>query len=98
MQGESRPAKDSLIAIVSGWNNFLQMAKTILIAAEVEGDSIILRSTKNENWRRGLENASIIICDSLTAKELKNNKNARPFHLISDTSQKELENLVGQKK
>lgn len=98
MRGESRPAKDSLIAVVSGWEAFLQMAKTILIAAEVEADSIIVRSTKNENWQRGLENASIVICDLLTAKKLEKYKNIRPFNLISDTSFQELEKLLKRNK
>jgi hypothetical protein len=66
------------------------MAKTILVAAKVENDSIITRSTSEENWQKGLNNASMIICDSLTAKHFSNNEKVRPFRLISDDSLQEL--------
>ena len=94
MQGETRPTEDSLIAIASGWDAFLLMAKTILVAAKVEGDSIILRSTKDEDWQRGLDNAALIICDSLTAKNLPNDKRVRRFPIISEDSILELTNVI----
>lgn len=94
MQGETRPNDDSLIAIASGWDTFLLMAKTILVAAKVEGDSIIMRSTNDDDWQRGLDNATMIICDSLTAKKLPNEKRVRPFPLVSETSIAELTNLI----
>ena len=60
MQGETRPSEDSLIAVVSSWKSFLFMAKTVLIAAKVKGDSIITRSTEEGDWKRGLDSASIL--------------------------------------
>jgi DNA-binding transcriptional regulator YhcF (GntR family) len=97
MEGETRPSEDSLIALVSGWNTFLMMAKTILVAAQVENDSIITRLTSLENWSRGLDNASMIICDSLTAQKFPNDKRVRPFRLISEASIEELK-LIRNKK
>ncbi len=94
MQGENRPTSDSLLAIVSGWETFLQMAKTILIAAKIDPESLIVRSTKEPNWKRGLANASMIICDSLTSKEFPKDQRIRPFYLISDTSIEELKNYI----
>lgn len=90
MKGEPRPEENDLIAVVSGWNNFLILAKTILIAANIEADSIFLRSTKDTNWEKGLKDASMIICDLLTAKKLGNDKRIRPFRIIADNSLKEL--------
>lgn len=95
MDGETRPAKSDLIAVVSGWEKFLGWAKTILTAAEVETDSIILRSTGEANWRNGLKNASLIICDALTAKEFSGDKRVRPFYLISDDSLNALREFAG---
>ena len=94
LMGESRPTKDSLIALVSGWENFLVMAKTILVAANIDADSIIARSTDDENWQRGLESASIIICDSLTAKSFGNDGRTRIFQVISQDSLNEMRNLI----
>jgi len=90
LRGETRPSKDSLIAIVSGWDGFLLMAKTLLVAAKVEADSIIVRNTNEEDWNRGLESAWIIICDSYTAKSLPRKENVRTFRVISDDSIEEL--------
>ncbi len=96
MSCETRPEKDDLIAVVSGWENFLNLAKTVLVAAEIEADSIIARSTKQANWRKGLENASLVICDALTARKFgANDKRVRPFCLIADASLAELKKSVG---
>lgn len=90
MTGERRPARDDLIAIVSGWEKFLLWSKTILIAAGVEADCLILKDTKLKNWRRGLENAALVICDSLTAAKFSDKQNLRVFPLISEQSLAEL--------
>ena len=93
MKGETRPSEDSLIAVVSGWESFLFMAKTILIAARIENDSIITRLTNEPDWKRGLKNCSMIICDSLTAQSLRSYNSIRPFRLISEISVKELRRI-----
>ncbi len=93
MDGETRPESTDLIAVVSGWEKFLFWAKTILIAANIESESLVIRSTKEENWKKGLKNTAMIICDSLTAKKIAHKEKLRPFYLISDESLKELKNL-----
>ncbi|MGI8469937.1 MAG: GntR family transcriptional regulator, partial [Pyrinomonadaceae bacterium] len=96
MKNQPRPSEKELIAIASGWERFLQFAKTFLLAAQVDAEALVLRSTKDENWRKGLENASMIICDSLTAKKLSKLENVRAFRLIADESLNELKNLYGE--
>jgi DNA-binding transcriptional regulator YhcF (GntR family) len=90
MKGETRPTADDLIAVVSGWENFLVLAKTMLVAVQIEPESLIIRSTREENWRKGLPAASMIICDSLTAKQLSGLPNVRIFRLIAEESLHEL--------
>jgi GntR family transcriptional regulator len=94
MTGASRPAAEDLIALVSGWDKFLIWAKTFLVAANVESDSIILRSTKEKDWQKGLKNAAMIICDSLTAKAFPEDKRVRVFRIVSDDSLGELHEIV----
>jgi len=94
MKDETRPQANDLIAVVSGWNDFLTLAKTVLVAANVEADSLLLRSTKDANWQKGLKDASMIICDSLTAKEFGGGERVRPFRLVSDGSLKELKDFA----
>jgi DNA-binding transcriptional regulator YhcF (GntR family) len=61
------PAPSSaLVGVASRWDNFLQMARTFLIAAGFESDALIFRDAKNPGWQRGLEQASAVICDSVT--------------------------------
>lgn len=90
MDGKRRPAETELIAIASGWEKFLLLSKTILVAAKVEPDSLILKNTKLKNWRKGLEKVSMIICDSLTAAKLGFDEKVRVFPIISEQSLKEL--------
>jgi DNA-binding transcriptional regulator YhcF (GntR family) len=93
MKGETRPTPADLIAVVSGWDNFLVLAKTMLVAADIEPESLLIRSTTQENWHKGLHAASMIICDSLTAKTLSDLPNVRPFRLIAEESLSELAQL-----
>lgn len=95
MTGETRPSQDDLIAVVSGWEKFLAWSRTILVAAGIENNAIISRLTSEKDWKKGLKNASLIICDTLTAQEFPNDKRVRPFRLIADSSLKELEEMVG---
>lgn len=86
MKSATRPTENDLIAVVSGWANFLVLAKTMLIAAQIESESLIVRSTKDTNWRKGLSAASMIICDFLTAKNFPNDERLRVFRLVADES------------
>ncbi len=86
MNGEQRPSGNDLIAVISGWEKFLQLSKTMLLAARIEPESLILRSTNEEEWRSGLKAASMIICDSLSAKHFQNDERIRIFQIISDDS------------
>ncbi len=94
MKGETRPTENDLIAVVSGWERFLTLSKTMLVAARIEPESLILRLTGEENWDKGLHAASIVICDSLTAKNLAGLANLRTFRLIADESLNELAKLI----
>jgi hypothetical protein len=90
MKDEKRPTGEDLIAVVSGWDQFLWMAKTMLVAAGIEPESLLIRSTKQPDWKKGLSAATMIICDCLTAENFQNDARIRPFQLISDESLSEL--------
>lgn len=95
MRDQPRPPADDLIAVVSGWSDFLVWTKTMLVAAQIDHDSLILRSTADRNWRRGLEGAAIIICDTLAAKQLPDDPRRRIFPVIADESLTELRRMIG---
>jgi DNA-binding transcriptional regulator YhcF (GntR family) len=93
MAGETRPSADDLIALVSGWPKFLLLAKTFLLAAGVDSEALIPRSTHELDWWKGLQTASMIICDSLTAESFPNDSRLCSFRLIADSSLDELKSM-----
>jgi len=94
MSNHPRPNENDLITIVSGWERFLVLAKTMLLAVQLTPDSLNIRSTKEPFWQKGLKESSLIICDSLTAKKLRPFPQARVFKLISDSSLVELKRTI----
>jgi len=85
------PAPSSaLVGIASRWDNFLQMARTFLIAAGFESDALIFRDAKKPGWQRGLEQAAAVVCDSVTASDLPATTRVIPFPLLSESSLTEL--------
>jgi len=56
-----------LIGVVSHWPDFLEIAKTVLIAAGVAPDILIFRDARQPRWNRGLNGAIAILCDAYTA-------------------------------
>jgi DNA-binding transcriptional regulator YhcF (GntR family) len=94
MTGKTRPSNDDLIAVVSGWEYFLTLAKMFLLAARIAPETLVLRSINEPNWRNGLQKASLIICDSATVKEFPNDERVRGFQLIADSALMELSKLI----
>jgi hypothetical protein len=66
------------------------MARTFLIAAGFESDALIFRDAKRPGWQRGLEQAAAVICDSVTAADLRRTKRVIPFPLLAESSLTEL--------
>ena len=60
-------ADGALIAIVSHWPDFLEIARTMLIAAGLNADALIFRDAGKPGWRKGLETTAAILCDAHTA-------------------------------
>jgi DNA-binding transcriptional regulator YhcF (GntR family) len=80
----------TLVGIASRWPGFLKLARTMLIAAGFDRDSLVLRDARKPNWQRGLKQTAAVICDSATAAELPKNARAISFPLLSESSIDEL--------
>ena len=94
MKGQERPKAEDLIVVVSGWEKFLIFAKIFLLAANVDGESLLVRNRRDKNWQKGLSNASMIICDSLTARNFEQDNRVRIFSLISEQSLTDLKSVI----
>jgi DNA-binding transcriptional regulator YhcF (GntR family) len=94
MSGESRPGANDLIAVVSGWDGFLTFARIMLLAAKIDPGNLIVRSTDEEDWKKAIKAASIVICDSLTAASLDGLKSVRSFQVVAEESIAEIESSL----
>ncbi len=81
----------ALVGIASRWTPFLKTARTMLIAAGFHPDCLLLRDPSKANWRRGINQASAIICDSLTAQSLEGKTRVLTFPLLAESSLQELQ-------
>jgi DNA-binding transcriptional regulator YhcF (GntR family) len=59
-----------LIGIASRWAEFQRIARTMLIAAGLSPESLVVRDPAHNGWKRGLEATAGVVCDSVTALEL----------------------------
>jgi len=80
----------ALIAIASSWAGFLSMARTVLVAAGFDEDSLLFRDSRKANWQRGLKQAAAVACDMVTAAKLPRNLRVIVFPLVAESSINEL--------
>ena len=79
-----------LIGIASRSSDFLKLASTLLIAAGLDSDALVVRDARKPNWHKGLDQTAAVVCDSLTATILSQGCRAVPFPLLSEASLTEL--------
>ena len=72
--------KGHLVGVVSHWPEFLDGARTMLIAAGLPPEALVFRDPRSPGWRRGLEQVTAILCDSYTAT--LPTLPGKPFHII----------------
>ena len=87
--------KGGLIGVVSRWPDFVEIARTVLEAAGVEADRLVLRNATRPRWMRGLDQTAAIICDARTGASGKLPRGPRifVFPFLADAAQDELSRL-----
>jgi DNA-binding transcriptional regulator YhcF (GntR family) len=85
-------SRTALVGIASGWAPFLKNARTMLIAAGFDPECLVLRDPAKPGWMRGLKETAAVVCDSLTAQELRGFGRVLSFPLVADSSLRELRN------
>lgn len=89
--------QDISLVVVSYWPELLRWARALLTAAGIDSANFSLRDANEENWQVGITNAkTIVIADSLIAKELPLTCHHIIFNLIAENSLAELKELVTQ--
>jgi GntR family transcriptional regulator len=87
-----------LVAIVSHWPDFLALARTMLTAAGIRAEALMVCDASRAGWQRGLDQARVILCDAFTATEatLPGRPQTIVFPLLSDASREMLAGYSGQ--
>ncbi|HKR02171.1 MAG TPA: hypothetical protein VJT09_15955, partial [Pyrinomonadaceae bacterium] len=96
MQGRELPPSDALVAVVSHWPEFLRWARTMLLAAGIDGAALSFRDARERGWQRGLRSSAFVITDTLTARQIPPGCDVRVFRVIADSSIAELQEIVRQ--
>ena len=89
--GQTRPPKDALVAVVSRWPEFLRWARTMLVAAGIDGDALSFRDARERGWEKGLRSAVFVITDSLMAPRIPAVCEVKIFRVIADSSLREID-------
>jgi GntR family transcriptional regulator len=79
-----------LVGIASRWKEFQRIAQTLLIAAGLSPESLLVRDATQPGWKRGLEAASGVVCDAVTALELPAGVFPLRFKLLDEPTLAEL--------
>jgi GntR family transcriptional regulator len=87
-----KAAPGQLIAVVSHWPEFLETARTVLLAAGVAGDALVLIDANRPEWMCRLAAANAILCDVYTASrpELPKKPKRFVFPLLADSAKEML--------
>lgn len=85
------PARfDALVGIASRWPDFLKSARTVLVAAGIDPDGLLLRDARQPGWEKGLQQTAAVVCDSYTAAKVPKPCRVIPFPLLAESSLAEL--------
>lgn len=84
--------KGRMIGVVSRWENFRKLGRTMLEAAGVDAELLVVRDPRRPHWLRGLEQTAAIVCDANTAvsRVLPKGPRVFSFSVLSDLVREEL--------
>lgn len=87
---------DALVGIVSRWPDFVQIARTMLVATAFNPDALVERIRGQQRWNDGLEATSAVLCDVATLPHLPAKVRAIPFRLVSEKTLQGLRQMEQQ--
>jgi GntR family transcriptional regulator len=96
LQGQTPPASDSIIAIVSRWSDFLRWSRAILVGAGLDPAALSFRDGRERGWQKGIKQAEFVITDSVMSKHIPPGCKTRVFRVLSDTAIDEVRRTADQ--
>lgn len=88
---ERLPApSDALVGVASAWPQFLETARTMLVAAGFAPDALLFRDTAIDGWQDGLNQTVSVVCDVFTAARLPKAIRTIIFPVLSEVAIEDL--------
>ena len=85
-----------LIGIASRWSEFQRIGRTMIVAAGLNPENLLVRDATRPGWKRGLESTSGVICDIVTAQQLPKPCFPIVFRLLDEVSIAQLRALEAE--
>lgn len=79
-----------LIGIASRWSEFQRIAQTMLVAAGLAPECLLVRDATKPGWKRGLDTTAAVVCDAAIEHDLPPACHAIVFRLLGEASIKDL--------
>ena len=77
---------NDLIGIASRWSDFQRIAQTMLAAAGIAPQCLLVRDAMRPGWKRGLDATAAVVCDAAIESELPRGSHAIVFRLLGDAT------------
>lgn len=75
-----------LIGIASRWSEFQRIGRTMIVAAGINPENLLVCDATRPGWKRGLESTVAVICDVVTAQQLPKKCHPIVFRLLDESS------------
>jgi GntR family transcriptional regulator len=75
-----------LVGIASRWSQFQRLASTMIVAAGLAQENLLVRDATRPGWKRGLKATTAVICDVVVAQQLPQRCFPIVFRLLSEAS------------
>ena len=85
-----------LVGIASRWGEFQRIGRTMIVAAGLNPENLLVRDASRPGWKRGLESTSGVICDIVTAQQLPKPCFPIVFRLLDEASIAQLRALEAE--
>jgi GntR family transcriptional regulator len=82
-----------LVGIASRWSEFQRIARTMIVAAGLAPENLLVRDATRPGWKRGLDATVGVICDVAVARDLPKGCFPLVFRLLSEAALAQLRTL-----
>lgn len=95
IEGQTKPAPDTVLTIVSHSAELRLWSRAMLIAVGLDPDSLLDMDASSPDWQDRLGHQAVVVTDMATAREVPAHCQVRVFRVIADSSIAELKQFCG---